>query len=349
MVWPLIIASAIGAGAGIYGANQAADAQGDAAKKNEELARENLYVQLGLIEPQRQLGYGAQSDLASLYGYNLTPYQTGDQLMNPGPGASGPIAVGGKHANSSEISRYIGGMDEGKFGGTIDPRAGTVVVDGNPDLSARYTQYLRTGDLSAIGGSAIKKNQKQWRIFSSIEGLRNSGWKYDPAAIEQSNNYSPVGQPTSGKITPPGTATGTSANGTAGNMSRFFTSPDYTFRRDEGGSAIDRGAAARGGALSGNAIRANTELASNLAAGEYGNYVNRLLTMAGLGSAATTTAGTAFNNATGATMASNTQQGDARASGVLGTTNSIINGINGGLNNYYMSRYFSGTNAGTGA
>jgi hypothetical protein len=62
-------------------------------------------------------------------------------------------------------------------------------------------------------------------------------------------------------------------------MSRFFTSPDYQFRQAEGQSAIDRGAAARGGALSGNAIRGGVEYASNLASGEYGNYVNRLLAM----------------------------------------------------------------------
>ena len=101
MPWIILGASAIGAGAGIYGANQAADAQGDAARQNADLQRQNMMLQLGITEPQRALGYGAQSDLATLYGYNLPEYQSANQLMNPGMGGGGPITVNGRGATSA--------------------------------------------------------------------------------------------------------------------------------------------------------------------------------------------------------------------------------------------------------
>jgi hypothetical protein len=106
-------------------------------------------------------------------------------------------------------------------------------------------------------------------------------------------------------------------------MSRFFTSPDYNFRRTEGERGIGNSFAARGGAASGNALRALSEFNSNLASGEYGNYVNRLFSMAGMGQVANSQAGNAGQQYTNGVSQANTAQGDARASGVLGTTNSI--------------------------
>lgn len=63
---------------------------------------------------------------------------------------------------------------------------------------------------------------------------------------------------------------------------RFTTSPDYLFRFNEGQRMLDSSAAARGMLMSGNQLRALTELGQNLASGEYGNYMNRLYGVAGL-------------------------------------------------------------------
>ena len=63
---------------------------------------------------------------------------------------------------------------------------------------------------------------------------------------------------------------------------RFTTSPDYLFRFNEGQRMLDSSAAARGTLMSGNQLRALTELGQNLASGEYGNYMNRLYGVAGL-------------------------------------------------------------------
>jgi len=63
---------------------------------------------------------------------------------------------------------------------------------------------------------------------------------------------------------------------------RFTTAPDYLFRFNEGQRMLDSSAAARGMLMSGNQLRALTELGQNLASQEYGNYMNRLYGVAGL-------------------------------------------------------------------
>jgi hypothetical protein len=124
---------------------------------------------------------------------------------------------------------------------------------------------------------------------------------------------------------------------TSPDYSNFFASPDYNFRRSEGLRGIENTAAARGGALSGNALRGISDFSSNLAGGEFGNYFNRQASLAGIGQAATTTgAGIGANyaaNSSNALMAG----GDARASGILGKGASWNNAANG-IQQYLMLR-----------
>lgn len=104
-------------------------------------------------------------------------------------------------------------------------------------------------------------------------------------------------------------------------MAGFFASPDYQFNLEQGQQAIDRSAAARGGLLSGRAVKEGTRFASGLASGEFGNYFNRLANLAGIGQTATT-AGAQL----GANMAGNvgnllSNSGAARASGYANSAN----------------------------
>ena len=59
-----------------------------------------------------------------------------------------------------------------------------------------------------------------------------------------------------------------------GDYSAFNTSPGYQFRQDEAQKGVERSAAARGGALSGNAVKGITEYSQNIASGEYTNWLN---------------------------------------------------------------------------
>lgn len=122
---------------------------------------------------------------------------------------------------------------------------------------------------------------------------------------------------------------GTPARSGGDPNANFFASPDYNFRRTEGTRGIERSAAARGGAFSGNALRALTEFNSNLASQEFGNRFNRLAGVAGIGQTATNQTA-----AYGADHAANAGRnamyaGNARASGIENTANIIGSGING--------------------
>ena len=139
--------------------------------------------------------------------------------------------------------------------------------------------------------------------------------------------------------------------GTAGgapDMSSFFTSPDYNFRRDEGMRGLGNSFAAQGGAFSGNALRALSEFNSNLASGEFGNYWNRMAGLADMGqggTAQTANAGanmanqiSGINQNLAAGQSRNTlAAGDARASGITGRYNALSDGLGfiGGLGASY--------------
>jgi hypothetical protein len=105
------------------------------------------------------------------------------------------------------------------------------------------------------------------------------------------------------------------------DYSRFYSSPDYQFALTEGLKGVENSAAARGGLYSGNAMRALQERGAGIASQQYGNYVNRLAALAGIGQSATQTGAQL-----GAQMSGNVSnllaaQGDARASGIAGSAN----------------------------
>lgn len=70
-------------------------------------------------------------------------------------------------------------------------------------------------------------------------------------------------------------------------VNNFQTTPGYQFRMNEGISALDRSAAARGRLLSGAQQKAVTKFGQDYASNEYNNYLNRLSSLAGLGQTAT--------------------------------------------------------------
>jgi hypothetical protein len=86
-------------------------------------------------------------------------------------------------------------------------------------------------------------------------------------------------------------------------MSDFQADPGYAFRLAEGQKGLDRQAAARGGLISGGALKAATRYGQDMGSQEYGNAYNRYQTnrsnqLAPLGSIATMGANAATNNAT---------------------------------------------------
>lgn len=97
----------------------------------------------------------------------------------------------------------------------------------------------------------------------------------------------------------------------SGNFSSFTASPDYQFALTEGLKGLDRSAAARGALWSGGADADRMAYASGLATQNYGNYYNRLASLAGLGQ--TTASGLGTLGANYASNAGNLALGAANA------------------------------------
>lgn len=123
---------------------------------------------------------------------------------------------------------------------------------------------------------------------------------------------------------------GTSAlNTLAGQVNQPFTqTPGYQFAFDEGRRAIDSSASARGLLNSGARLRELTRYGTGMAEQGYGQYTNRLASLAGIGQTAT---GQGVNNATqyGQAAGQTLQNtGTANASGAVGAANAITGGLN---------------------
>lgn len=124
------------------------------------------------------------------------------------------------------------------------------------------------------------------------------------------------------------------------DMEAFFQSPGYQFRRDEGTRDIGNSFGASGGAFSGNALKALAEFNSGLASQEFGQYVNQLGTIAGIGQSSTNQTAAYGANAANQAGRNALYAGDARASGIQDQTSGYIQGINqlGGLAGDYFNR-----------
>jgi hypothetical protein len=131
-------------------------------------------------------------------------------------------------------------------------------------------------------------------------------------------------------------------NGTA-NYESFYKSPGYEFQSQEGTRNIQRSAAARSGALSGNVLRDLTRFSSNLASTGFNDYYNRVKGLADIGIGATGQTAQAGSNMANNVSQNYLAQGDAQAAGGMGSANSWNNAANSGLNNYLLYRggYFN--------
>lgn len=67
----------------------------------------------------------------------------------------------------------------------------------------------------------------------------------------------------------------------------FTESPGYQYRLEQGVQALERGASARGDLLGGRQLKELTRFGQGEASAEFGNFMNRLSSLAGTGQAAT--------------------------------------------------------------
>lgn len=128
-----------------------------------------------------------------------------------------------------------------------------------------------------------------------------------------------------------------------------YMDPSYKFRLGEGLKALDRQAAARGGLISGGALKAAQRYGQDFASQEFGNAYNRLAALAGVGQTSATNVGNAAS-AYGANAGNMMTSGAAaRASGYVGGANALTGGLNQYLNYTQNQNMLSALRPQTGA
>jgi hypothetical protein len=142
-----------------------------------------------------------------------------------------------------------------------------------------------TAIAGAVGGSGAQS--------SDIAGGQAAANAEQQAAINQYNvNEQPYLSTGTNALSGLGDALGLNGStGYANALSNFQASPGYQYDLSQGLSAVDDGAASTGTLRSGNTIRAEETLGSNLANQDFGSYLGRLNSLASLGQTATSALG----------------------------------------------------------
>lgn len=133
------------------------------------------------------------------------------------------------------------------------------------------------------------------------------------------------------------------------SMADYTADPGYAFRLSEGLKGLDAQAAARGGLISGAALKAAQNYGQNAASAEYQNAYNRyqtnranqlnpLQSLMGAGqtgaNALTSAAGNLGTNLGNTAMAA----GNAQATGYINSSNAINNALTQGMSSYAANR-----------
>jgi hypothetical protein len=180
---------------------------------------------------------------------------------------------------------------------------GSALLGGSSSRSAASTQA------AAADRAAELQNQQFNRQVELQEPFRQVGLRA-LNKLEGASDYTPFG------------------------MDQFQQDPGYAFRLSEGMKTLERGAAARGNLMSGATMKGLQRYGQDLASQEYTNAFNRygiererrlnpLQSLAGVGQTSTNqlaAAGQNYANAAGQAIGA---AGQARASGYMGTANSL--------------------------
>lgn len=139
----------------------------------------------------------------------------------------------------------------------------------------------------------------------------------------------------------------------------FSSSPGYNFQLSQGINAIDNSSAAKGGAFSGNTLKALTNYGQGVANQDYWNaynaynqnqnsVFNKLASPVGTGLSAATALGGVSTNTANQIGSNIIGAGNAQAAGQVGTANAISGGINGLSQNALMAYLLGGGGGGSG-
>jgi hypothetical protein len=201
---------------------------------------------------------------------------------------------------------------------------------------------------------ANKAANAQKDAANQAAAAQREAMEYQKANYEKaSGNLSPFIQSGQGANSLLAEAYGLSGKTALGQSSleAFRNSPDYQFALKGGSEALDNSAAAKGGVLSGNQIRAQTEYGQGLATQNLQNYFAKLSGLSQQGATAgyhLGAIGTGVGNSVGASANnignSMMAAGTAEASGIKG----MMGGFNQGLSSLSLYNQMSKSSYGGG-
>lgn len=292
------------------------------------------YAREGHQVAQTIAGMYAGAGLQDLAGKGLQALggNTGSGLgifSNGGQNGLAGVGVGnaGRLAQSGAIT---GGAGVAGFGG-LSGAANSISGLGG---SMGWTDWLNLGG-QLLGGYLEGKGAKDAsnaQIAAAQAGIAEQRRQFDLNRQDQM----------------PWVQAGTSALGRLQDPTAFTQSPGYNFVRREGNRDIGNSFAARGGALSGNALRGITQYNQNLASQEYNNWFNQQSNLAGLGQTSAQSLGSLGQNSANNVANLLGNQGNARASGIEGQTNAYTNLIGNLLSTWNRGRSGGGSGGGGG-
>lgn len=293
----LVGGSLVAGGLGYLGSQEAADAQSDASAAAVAEQRRQFDTILGLTSPQRQVGNAALNVLAQAFIPGFQGITPGTTTaVNPGYGSQ-PVGQSVNPVLNPLPSGFAGGNTYGSQGTQFD------------QVNDLYGTLAFQQDGGRIPGS---------ETFADNTANPYGDQQYIQVPVEGGSNYVPQNALTSASLS-----------------EQFRNLPGSQFMVDEAVNAIGNSFAARGGANSGNALRAIADRTSNMAANTIFNGLGQL---AGIGNIGTDTAANAAVNQGNNVSNLLVGQGNARASGIAGSYQSANNAIQGGLQNYLLYR-----------
>ena len=133
------------------------------------------------------------------------------------------------------------------------------------------------------------------------------------------------------------------------NSFNYQADPGYAFRLSEGNKALNASAAARGGMISGNALKAAETYGQNMGSQEYQNAYNRYVQgygintannqyLANLGQSSANNTANAIGNFGNSSAANTIGAGNAMAAGQVGAANAYTNALSTGIGQYQMNQ-----------
>jgi len=208
----------------------------------------------------------------------------------------GGLAIEDKRFQGRIMNRYGGGPTGGNTLYNINEFApenvyagGQVTRNPNPMTIDSQSGYVEPNIQGAGFGAFLPPGTpgtKYDPIFGGSSGGKGKKWRKKATAAGWTDGTGMAG-PNTIKADPPESDIDT----TQGTDFNFQTDPGYQFRFEEGQRALDRGAAQRGGLLSGGYARKAMRYGQGFASNEYTNVYNRIANIAGMGQVANQQAG----------------------------------------------------------